>query len=143
MADAFPVPVGQFIKQEKENARAPVPSAPSDKVSRATTRTNSTRTDQINRKRSATQVGHGHQKEALPKTLGHRDDDETDQTKQRNQFYGNAFTYRGTHSSPKDKVYGESIITAEVKTNVIVRALVFTDSMIEDRLLMLPTLLGS
>lgn len=46
---------------------------------------------------------------------------EIDQTKQREQFYGNAFAYRGgSQASVRDRVHSESMITAELKTNVIV-----------------------
>lgn len=46
---------------------------------------------------------------------------EIDQTKQREQFYGNAFAYRGgSQASVRDRVHSESMIIAELKTNIIV-----------------------
>ena len=126
MADTFPAAVGQLGNTEgKKSTLARAPSALSEKSNRAATRTNSIRTGQIHGKRSVTQDRHGVEKEAVSENLVHHNDEETDQTKQRSQFYGNAFTYRGTYASPKDKLFGESVVTAEVKTNVIVRALIF------------------
>lgn len=43
--------------------------------------------------------------------------------KKKSQFYTEVFSYREPNLSPKERVYKESIVTAEVRTNVIVRLL--------------------
>lgn len=40
--------------------------------------------------------------------------------KKKSQFYTEVFSYREPHLSPKDRVYKDSVVTAEVRTNVIV-----------------------
>ena len=41
--------------------------------------------------------------------------------KKRNQFYTEVFEYREHNITPKDRIYRDSVVTVEVKTNVIVR----------------------
>ncbi len=44
-----------------------------------------------------------------------------DLRKKKSQFYTEVFSYREPNLSPKERVYKDSVITAEVRTNVIVR----------------------
>ena len=44
--------------------------------------------------------------------------------KKKSQFYTEVFAYREPNLSPKERIYKDSVITAEVKTNVIVRTYV-------------------
>lgn len=41
--------------------------------------------------------------------------------KKKSQFYTEVFSYREPNLTPKERIHKDSIITAEVKTNVIVR----------------------
>lgn len=41
--------------------------------------------------------------------------------KKKSQFYTEVFSYREPNLSPKERIYKDSMVTAEVKTNVIVR----------------------
>lgn len=41
--------------------------------------------------------------------------------KKKSQFYSEVFSYREPNLSPKDRIYKDSVVTAEVRTNVIVR----------------------
>ncbi|KAL2056477.1 hypothetical protein ABVK25_003501 [Lepraria finkii] len=41
--------------------------------------------------------------------------------KKRSQFYNEVFAYREPNITPRDRIYKDSIVTVEVKTNVIVR----------------------
>ena len=43
--------------------------------------------------------------------------------KKRSQFYTEVFSYRELNITPKDRIYKDSVVTVEVKTNVIVRSL--------------------
>ena len=47
--------------------------------------------------------------------------DEVELAKRKNQYYGECFAYREPNLSARDRIYKDSLITAEVKTNVIVR----------------------
>lgn len=45
-----------------------------------------------------------------------------DLRRKKSQFYTEVFSYREPNLSPKERIYKDSIVTAEVKTNVIVRS---------------------
>jgi hypothetical protein len=42
-------------------------------------------------------------------------------SKKKSQFYGDAFAYRESNSSARERVLRESIVMADIRTNVIVR----------------------
>ena len=125
--DGFPAPAGQMI--------VPSIAKPGDSAQEAVRSTSSAKdyqrsdlsTTQTKVKPITKQVARATQKDVALNDMVQREPDEphgtgeTDQTKQRNQYYGNAFAYRGPQSSIRDRVYGESMITAELKTNIIVR----------------------
>ena len=48
--------------------------------------------------------------------------EETRLTQQKSQFYGEVFAYREPHQTAREQILQESTITAELKTNVIVRS---------------------
>ena len=54
------------------------------------------------------------------RAITNRNPEETHLTKRKSQFYSEVFAYRESHQSPRDQILQESIITAELKTNVIV-----------------------
>jgi len=127
--DGFPAPAGQMIDPSIAKSGDSTQEAVRSSTSSAkdTQRTDLCNLSQTKAKPIAKQVARAAPKDAIPTDMGKREPDgtngtgETDQTKQRNQYYGNAFAYRGPQSSIRDLVHGESIITAELKTNVIVR----------------------
>ena len=41
--------------------------------------------------------------------------------RKKSQYYTEVFSYREPNLSPKERIYKDSVVTAEVKTNVIVR----------------------
>lgn len=47
-------------------------------------------------------------------------------SRRKSQFYGEVFAYREPNFSARDKIHQFSVITVEVKTNVIVSSLCFT-----------------
>ena len=49
-----------------------------------------------------------------------RGPEDTDRARQRSKFYGEVFAYREANSSVKERVTRESMVMAELKTNVIV-----------------------
>ena len=63
-------------------------------------------------------VKRGSPGEAALASRGHAD---TERSRQKSHFYSEAFAYRESNLSVCDRIYKESVITAEVKTNVIVR----------------------
>jgi len=119
-ANEFPAPAGQMIVTKL-----------GDGGQEASAKDLLQRTDLIvmqrNAKPMAKQVARPRPKDVATNNLVGGEPDgldgtaESDQTKQREQFYGNAFAYRGgSQASIRDRVHSESIITAELKTNVIV-----------------------
>ena len=53
--------------------------------------------------------------------------------KKKSHFYTEVFAYREPNESPRDRVYKDSVITAEVKTNVIVCRPPFCDGISADK----------
>lgn len=64
--------------------------------------------------------GRGTPGDGISASAGHRSPGKKELAKKKSQFYGDVFTYREPNISPRDRVYKDSMITAEVKTNVIV-----------------------
>lgn len=125
-SDGFPVPAGQMIVSKLGGSvQGAVLSTSSS--AKDTHGTDSAGVTQPKSKQIANQVVRAAPKEVAINDMVRREPGapngtgETEQTKQRSQFYGNAFAYRGPPSSIRDRVYGESMVTAELKTNVIVR----------------------
>lgn len=59
--------------------------------------------------------------DGISTSMEHRSPGQKQLAKQKSQFYGEVFAYRESNTSPRDRVYKDSMVTAEVKTNVIVR----------------------
>ncbi|KAL9120718.1 MAG: hypothetical protein Q9187_002728 [Circinaria calcarea] len=59
--------------------------------------------------------------DAYLKAMVQRGPEDTERSRQKNRFYGEVFAYREPNTSARDRVARDSVVTAEVKTNVIVR----------------------
>lgn len=55
--------------------------------------------------------------ESMPIYLSQKSVDDSPLTKVKKLYYEDAFTARGSHSSPKDRVTHESVVVVELKTN--------------------------
>ncbi|MCJ1377834.1 hypothetical protein MMC17_000930 [Xylographa soralifera] len=60
------------------------------------------------------------QRDVFPKRMDQRSPERTSQTKQKSEFYGDAFAYRESLTSAHDRLSRKSTIIVEIKTNVIV-----------------------
>ena len=60
--------------------------------------------------------------DGLPTSIPTRTPQERDMARKKSMYYQQVFSYREPNLMPKDRVYRDSVITVEVKTNVIVRA---------------------
>jgi len=49
-----------------------------------------------------------------------RSHEETQQSRRKSSFYGDVFAYRQSNMATKERIAKESVVMAEVKTNVIV-----------------------
>lgn len=56
-----------------------------------------------------------------PALIANRGHEGTNLSRRKSQFYGEVFAYREPNISARNKIHQYSVITAEVKTNVIVR----------------------
>lgn len=54
-------------------------------------------------------------------SMAHRDQEGIDLARRKSSFFTEVFAYREPNLSPREKVYKNSVIVAEVKINVIVR----------------------
>ncbi|KAA6406589.1 MAG: hypothetical protein FRX48_09644 [Lasallia pustulata] len=54
-------------------------------------------------------------------SLSNRSREEVESSERKSKFYGEVFAYREPHLSARDRISGDSIVTAELKTNVIIK----------------------
>ena len=76
--------------------------------------------DMIDEKRISRPITRGAPGDAALTEMVKRDPQGTDLAKRKSQFYGQVFAYREPNVSIRNKIHQFSVITAEVKTNVIV-----------------------
>lgn len=66
------------------------------------------------------EIGRGTPGDGVPTSTPTRTPQEREIAKKKSQFYTEVFAYREPGLSPRERVYKDSVVTAEVKTNVIV-----------------------
>lgn len=76
--------------------------------------------DLIDEKKIARHVARGAPGDAALMSMVRRDQEGTSLARRKSQFYGEVFAYREPNVSARNKIHQYSVITAEVKTNVIV-----------------------
>lgn len=76
--------------------------------------------DRRNEKEMVRHVERGAPGDASLRAMVQRGPEDTERSRQKNKFYGEVFAYREPNSSARDRVARDSVVTAEVKTNVIV-----------------------
>ena len=81
----------------------------------------STPGDIMEERATAKQVGRGAPGDGAILSATNGTPQQQELRKKKSQFYTEVFSYREPNLSPKERVYKESIVTAEVRTNVIVR----------------------
>ncbi|KAL8949088.1 MAG: hypothetical protein Q9222_004778 [Ikaeria aurantiellina] len=81
----------------------------------------SDRPDLIDEDKISGPYGRGAPGDASLIAMVNKDRASTDLSRRKSQFYGEVFAYREPNITARDKVHRYSIITAEVKTNVIVK----------------------
>ncbi|MCJ1395472.1 hypothetical protein MMC18_008358 [Xylographa bjoerkii] len=62
----------------------------------------------------------GMQRDIIPKHVDRRPPEQTSRTKEKSEFYSDAFAYRESLTSARDRLSRKSTIIVEIKTNVIV-----------------------
>lgn len=77
--------------------------------------------DRGEEKEMVRQMKRGAPGDAYLKTMVQRGPEDTERSRQKNKFYGEVFAYREPNTSARDRIARDSVVTAEVKTNVIVR----------------------
>lgn len=66
-------------------------------------------------------LDHGVPGDAALFAMVNRGPEQQMQSKRKSQFYGDVFAVREPTNTPKDRVTRDSVVTVEIKTNVIVR----------------------
>ena len=121
-ADDFPTPAGQIFNVTKRDQGliSPAQSSFSFPDEDHPAHAISTTPDLLYEKPISRHLGRGAPGDGalLSKTNG--SPLQVELRKKRSQFYGDVFAYREPNLSPRDRIYKDSVITAEVKTNVIV-----------------------
>lgn len=122
-ANDFPRQAGQTISVSKAGNRivSPAPSSlsfdPDDSGSNGISFT----PDLIEEKKISRNVMRGAPGDAALMAMVKRDQEGTSLSRRKSQFYGEVFAYRESNVSARNKIHQYSVITAEVKTNVIVK----------------------
>lgn len=78
--------------------------------------------DLIDQKNISRRVSRGAPGDAALMAMVQRDQEGTDFARRKSSFFTEVFAYREPNLSPRERIYKNSVIIAEVKTNVIVRA---------------------
>lgn len=122
-ANEFPRPAGQTLKVSKRDNGliSPAKSTFSFNDEDDSTQAISNLPDLIDEKQIARHISRGAPGDAAFMSMAPRSQEGTDLARRKSQFYTEVFAYREPNLSPREKVYKNSVITAEVKTNVIVR----------------------
>lgn len=76
--------------------------------------------DLIDEKQITKHLKKSSQGDVVPALSVPRSHEETQQSRRKSSFYGDVFAYRESYTSVKDRIARESVVVAEVKTNVIV-----------------------
>ena len=76
-------------------------------------------------------VSRGNQRDSIPTPVDRRIPKTTPRTRQKSEFYGDAFAYRECLTSTMDRLSRRSTIVVEIKTNVIVSTIRSGISMLE------------
>jgi len=128
-ANDFPTPAGQVFTVRKRDqglvspAQSAFPFADDDSPIHAFS-TPPTPPDSVDHQRAMTRPlnrGTPGEPGSWSSTAIGNAEQQTLRRKRSHQFYTEVFAYREPNCSPKDHVYKDSVVTCEVKTNVIVR----------------------
>lgn len=77
--------------------------------------------DLIDEKKISRNISRGAPGDAALMSMVQRDQEGTDLARRKSSYFTEVFAYREPNLSPRERIYKHSVITAEVKTNVIVR----------------------
>ena len=122
-ANEFPRQAGQTLKvSRRDNGLiSPAKSTFSFNDDEPEAQPISNMPDLIDEKQIARHISRGAPGDAALMSMVQRNQEGTDLARRKSQFYTEVFAYREPNLSPREKIYRNSVITAEVKTNVIVR----------------------
>lgn len=123
-ANEFPRQAGQTLQVSKpENGLiSPAKSTFSFNDDEPKSQPVSDMPDLIDHKKISRRISRGAPGDAALMSMVHRDQEGIDLARRKSSFFTEVFAYREPNLSPREKVYKNSVIAAEVKTNVIVRA---------------------
>ncbi|KAL8713437.1 MAG: hypothetical protein Q9225_006781 [Loekoesia sp. 1 TL-2023] len=123
-ANAFPRPAGHAVPVSKRDNGLISPARSTfsfaDEVEPVTMQA-SNKPDIIDEKQISGPLGRGSPGDAALMAMVNRDRASTDLSRKKSQFYSEVFAYREPNGTVRDRVNRYSVITAEVKTNVIVK----------------------
>ena len=115
-ADAFPLQAGRSVTEEDKSTS--LPHDTSNKISVA--EIDRPPLETINEKSLIRDLSRGAPGDENPMALAQRRPEEKDRSTRKSNYFGEVFAYREANTSVKERATRESVITAEVKTNVIV-----------------------
>ncbi len=121
-ANDFPTPQGQMFHVTKRDQGLVSPaqssfSFPDEEQPHAV----STPGESMEEKSTIRKPDRGAAEESAIRSATNGTPQQQELRKKKSQFYSEVFSYREPNLSPKDRIYKDSVVTAEVRTNVIVR----------------------
>ena len=123
-ANDFPTPAGQMftVTKRDQGLVSPAQSCFSFPDEEPLLHTVATSPDVIEEKSIFRHTDRGAPGDGALLSMANGTPQQTELQKKKSQFYSDVFAYREPNLSPREKIYKETIIMAEVKTNVIVRS---------------------
>ena len=122
-ANEFPRQAGQTLQVSKRDNGliSPAKSAFSFNDDEPEPQPASNLPDLIDEKQISRHISRGAPGDAALMSMVQRNQEGTDLARRKSQFYSEVFAYREPNLTPRERISKTSVITAEVKTNVIVR----------------------
>ena len=121
-ANDFPTPVGQtFIVPKRDQGLVSPAESAFSFFDEASPHAMST-TDLVEERARARTLDRGTPGESTYASINPGNQQQTELRRNKSQYYTEVFSYREPNLSPRDRISKDSVITAEIKTNVIVRA---------------------
>lgn len=120
----FPRAAGQTMTGPRKSNRQPVQSPTESFFSMDDTKlpvhTISEVHDMVDSRDHLRPITRGAPGDSLPKGMTDRGNERCDLTRQKSQYYQEVFAYRESNSSSKGRVSRDSVVMADLRTNVIV-----------------------
>ena len=120
-ANDFPTPAGQVFTVTKRDQGLVSPAESAFSFFDETSPHAMSTSDLVEEKTIARPIDRGTPGESTYASINTGNQEQNELRRNKSQYYTEVFSYREPNLSPRDRISKDSVITAEIKTNVIVR----------------------